>query len=242
MLHYWHKTAGILAAVFVIILCVTGVLLNHAGELQLDENYLQNELLLGMYDIRVEGKPVSYAVEGGHITHLVDRLYFNDREMPVRSDRLIGAVTHGELVVVATPGELHLLNEKGELVETLSGYDGVPAGMSRIGINEWSEFVIEGVHGDYLYDLEDLAWQGYDELSAVWAEAVATPGHLAQQLVSLYRGRGLSMERFLLDLHSGRIFGPVGVYFVDLVAVALLFLALSGSWMWFKSRAVNNKP
>ena len=49
-----------------------------------------------------------------------------------------------------------------------------------------------------------------------------------------YSGSPLSYERVLLDLHSGRIFGRVGVLVVDAAAVALLLLALSGFYMWFK--------
>jgi hypothetical protein len=43
----------------------------------------------------------------------------------------------------------------------------------------------------------------------------------------------ISWQRLLLDLHSGRWFGAYGVWLVDLAAVILLFLALSGCWIWF---------
>ncbi len=44
------------------------------------------------------------------------------------------------------------------------------------------------------------------------------------------------MERVLLDLHSGRIFGPVGVLVYDLLALALGFLSISGLLLWFRGR------
>jgi len=40
----------------------------------------------------------------------------------------------------------------------------------------------------------------------------------------------------LLDLHSGRIFGPVGVLVYDLLALTLGFLAISGLVLWFRGR------
>ncbi|MFT5351416.1 MAG: hypothetical protein ACI9MF_002239 [Gammaproteobacteria bacterium] len=56
-------------------------------------------------------------------------------------------------------------------------------------------------------------------------------------MLSLYRGKGLSLERILLDLHSGRLLGNAGVFIVDLAALFFVFLALSGSWMWLRKRS-----
>jgi uncharacterized iron-regulated membrane protein len=44
------------------------------------------------------------------------------------------------------------------------------------------------------------------------------------------------MERLILDLHSGRIFGPVGILIYDLLAVIVGFLAISGVIFWFRGR------
>ena len=49
-----------------------------------------------------------------------------------------------------------------------------------------------------------------------------------------YRGSGLSLERVILDLHSGRIVGQWGVYVVDGAALLFLALVITGLWMWMK--------
>ncbi len=59
---------------------------------------------------------------------------------------------------------------------------------------------------------------------------------LQQAITRVYRGEGLSLERLLLDLHSGRIFGSIGVLVYDLLALALGFLSISGLVLWFRSR------
>jgi len=43
-----------------------------------------------------------------------------------------------------------------------------------------------------------------------------------------WRGQGLTVERVLLDLHSGRILAAAGVWLMDVVAVCMIVLALSG--------------
>lgn len=50
----------------------------------------------------------------------------------------------------------------------------------------------------------------------------------------LFRGRILPWERVILDLHSGRIFGPWGPWLMDAAAILLLFLAGSGVSIWWK--------
>ncbi len=57
------------------------------------------------------------------------------------------------------------------------------------------------------------------------------PCGLRGRLVEAYRGKGLLLERVLLDVHSGRILGAWGVYLVDAAAVLFLGLVLSGLWM-----------
>ena len=46
----------------------------------------------------------------------------------------------------------------------------------------------------------------------------------------------LSWERLLLDVHSGRLAGRIGVLLVDAIGVLLCALALSGIAMWWLHR------
>lgn len=40
------------------------------------------------------------------------------------------------------------------------------------------------------------------------------------------------METLLLDLHSDRFFGDVGVLFIDIVGLLLRMLAITALWAW----------
>ena len=46
----------------------------------------------------------------------------------------------------------------------------------------------------------------------------------------------ISWQRLMQDLHSGRWFGGWGVWMMDIAAVILLLLAVSGLWMWWGKR------
>lgn len=47
---------------------------------------------------------------------------------------------------------------------------------------------------------------------------------------------GISVQRLLLDLHSGRIAGRYGPLALDVLAALLTVLSLSGAWLFLKLR------
>ena len=77
-----------------------------------------------------------------------------------------------------------------------------------------------------------MEWRHEADPEVTWAEPVTLPPGLRDRLVETYRGKGLPLERVLLDVHSGRILGAWGVYLVDAAAVLFLGLVLTGLWMW----------
>ena len=46
----------------------------------------------------------------------------------------------------------------------------------------------------------------------------------------------INLERFLLDAHSGRVFGKYGIYVIDVAAILLLILSITGIWLWVVRR------
>jgi hypothetical protein len=97
--------------------------------------------------------------------------------------------------------------------------------------------VVRSPEGDYQSDSNFLEWQKIQTPEATWSRPAAAPAELVTALQQAYRGTGLSLERVLLDTHSGRILGAWGVYLVDAAAFAFLLLACSGIWLWSRRRA-----
>ena len=122
---------------------------------------------------------------------------------------LIGFVMLADFMVVAVEGELLLLTPGGRLIERLAGIHGVPAGMQAVGLDRAGRLVVRASHGDYIVDEDFLAWRDVGTAEAQWSVATALPEGLYRKLAALYRGSGLSMERLLLDLHSGRLLGAL---------------------------------
>ena len=230
----WHRRIGIVTALFVILLVLTGLMLNHTDFLQLDSRYVQNQLLLDAYDISPDEQPVGFRAGDRWISQVGERIYLGDVHVSGNVNRLVGAVLNGQDIVIAFDGQLIILNEKGDQVERLTGAEGVPAGMRTIGLSPDRQIVIRGSHGDYQVDLETLDWHEEKELEASWSVEEKIPDSLLARLLADYRGKGLPYERVVLDLHSGRFLGGYGIYIIDLAALLFLVLAVTGVWMWFR--------
>ena len=218
------------------LLVFTGLLLNHTDKLNLQNMFVKSNMLLDWYHIQPKGEVSGFMVNQHWVTQINSRLYFDQREVADHIENLFGVVRLSDGFIVALDGSLLILTLSGELVEGLSGAEGVPAGIKSIGLSEEGEVVIRAAHGDYLADLDTTEWQEEAGLSVDWSEHQEIPKDLYDQLLILYRGKGLPLERVILDIHSGRILGYAGVLLVDFMAILFLLLAMSGVWMWVKYR------
>lgn len=234
LIHRWHRRFGIISALFVVLLVLTGLLLNHTETLNLDSSYVQSDLLLDIYDISPGKSPVGFQAGDHWISQVGERVYYDDVNIAEGVNSLVGAVHANNEIIIGFDGQLLIVDEAGTLIERLTGADGVPAGMQSIGAAPDGQIVIRGSHGDYQVRLDALDWHEEEELVAAWSVPANIPDALLGQLLTAYRGKGLSYERLLLDLHSGRLMGNLGIYIIDAAALLFLFLAVTGIWMWFK--------
>jgi hypothetical protein len=236
-LYLWHRYIGLSAALFVIVLSATGLALNHTESLQMDSTHVQSELLLDWYGIQAPDNLGSYSAGPVLFTEVNERVFRDSEIIDGLSAPLVGAIDYQDLIIVATLDQLTLLNRTGELIESIGGAAGVPAGMKAIGITADGALVIHAAHGYYMTDENLLQWSETDTVEATWSTQSDTPPQLAQAIQANYRGNGLPLERVVLDLHSGRLFGDAGVLLIDAAAILFLLLAISGVWLWSRRRA-----
>lgn len=230
----WHRVAGIIAAAFVLLLSVTGLLLNHTSDLDLDKRFVRAHWLLDWYGIGVPRAPISFAVGEHWVSQIGSRVYFDARELG-DFGALVGAVKLPHVIAVAAGGKVILLTPAGETVEVLAGEHGVPAGMRAIG-SSGDSLVIRGAHGTYVTDAELTRWHRRAVKTVRWTVPQTAPNDLQLQLIEAYRGHGLSAERVVRDIHSGRVLGRYGYWVMDVAALGFLLLAATGLWLWMRRR------
>jgi len=235
LLWRWHRRLGLAAALFALLLAVTGVLLNHTPGLGLDHSFVEADWLHRAYGDRSGGLPAYRLGEQWLFRTADGRVYLDATEVAPCRGALVGATAAGPLLAAACAEELLLLTGEGVLVESLAAATGLPNPVTAIG--ELEGRVLVQVDGEWrVADLEAVEFEERAPAGAIIRQLA--PGSLPDPLRRAIPGAGdwLTWERLLLDLHSGRLFGRAGVLLVDAAGVLLGCLALSGVAMWFLHR------
>jgi hypothetical protein len=231
----WHRRLGLAAAVLVLVLSVTGIMLNHTESLELDETPLRNSWLLSVYGVE---PPViiSFAMDSQFISHLGgDYLYLDDQELAYCRGLFAGVVSITGIWVAGCGDELILLTGDGEIIERIGAVYQFPTALTRIG-RCGESLCFEAGAQRFFADVDQLAWRPVGEGLSQWSQAVALPSKLERSLVDQFQGQAISWERVLLDLHSGRILSGFGVAVMDLAALGLLWLSISGFTLWYQGK------
>lgn len=231
-LYVLHRWIGAVAALLVLLVATTGLILNHAADWSLDRQPVRLGAALDAYGIDVPA-PEQGVRAGDHWISAADGSAYRDTVRLERCGALIGVAVSGEWTLIVGDEAALLIDGEGRLVER-SDRSGWPSPITRVAATD-AGFVLTTPAADFFSGPELLGWQPYATASPRRVAPVeALPSGLSAQIRDDARARLLNWERVLLDLHSGRLPGRAGVYIADLLALALIALALSGLWMWIR--------
>jgi len=238
-----HRYLGLAAALFVVLLAVTGLLLNHSAELRLGSRHIEFAPLLAWYNLEATPQVESYRLAASWVSCVGDTAFIGRQPLPAVVGCPVGVVKVSGMWVVATPQELVLLTADGELIERLGSAAGVPGGISAVGIRPAGALAVATAEGWQGADSDLLHWQPLGpDAEVTWSRPGIAPPELHEGLLQTYRGHGLTVERFVQDLHSGRLFGRWGTLVMDTVAVLCLILVVSGWVLWRQGGRSRRAP
>jgi len=233
-----HRWVGLSLVAFVLLLSISGIALNHSIDLELDRRYVSWSWLLDAYGLEVPAPATSFADSGHRATLVGERLFLDGRDTGQQDSILTGIAGLGSLVVIGGEQTVYLMTESGEFVEAIDLGAKLDGPIEQVG-RSGERAILKSAGKLYRSDPEIALFEAWDDESADhWS--VATPPDAAELAVlqTAWRGRGVTVERLLLDLHSGRVFGSAGPLFMDIVAILLIALSLSGLIL---SRARNRR-
>lgn len=219
-----HRLIGLGGAVFLLILLVTGVGLQHTDDLGLNDTFAASPALLHWWGIEAPTRYTAYRADDTEVVELGGRLFVNGQGVLDNLNALVGAVAVGDLILAAGPSVLTVTTADGALVDHMV----TPALVDRVG--KLGDTAVIGTEtGVLIADDSLLSWGPAGSSDAVaWSKPVILGTETLASLQRLYLQRTLSWERVVADLHSGRVLGPFGPLLVDLVAFALIALAITG--------------
>lgn len=225
----YHKFLGLFAALLAFVLSITGLLLQHTDTLELDKRYLKADWLLSWYSYP-QPDIQRIQLEQHEILQVEDKLLMDGRLLEASQGELWGAADNGETLLIGSGEQLFWVNKEAWLIDTLEAPATQPAALA----SHQSDFLLLSEDGWFAADNELESWAP----ASPYAGPLLKPDPVSIQEVHLPAelAVGISWERLLLDLHSGRLFGAVGVVLMDLAALALVLLAFTGCWVWLRKR------
>ena len=229
-LRRWHRWFGLLVAIPALVLSLTGLLLNHLDGLGLRHRPLPL-WLAGIYGVTEPLAVYGVHQDGRWWSQAADNLY---RDTDVVADcrgAFAGVVVTQGVLVAGCGGNLLLLSPSGELLERLGRDFGIPA-FSLLG-EAGDRVVVDTPSGPVQIDIESLTLKPWPD---AWQPSVPQP--LPATLRAALPGKvppEINWERLLLDVHAGRVLPLVGTLLMDLSAMLILVLAISGVWIWLRN-------
>lgn len=232
----WHRRLGLAGMLLLFVLSITGIMLNHTEEFKLDETSIESELLLNWYDINPRGEPISFQLNKVWISQWNQQLFFNGHILFNHSERLQGIAISGDIIAIALQQHVLLVDTNGEVIELIPVK--TRGTINKIASNEGTIVLLDKQQHTYVSDTQLSHWKPRVLSQPLnWsAESNISPIQI-DTLKKSFRGDGLNLEKFILDLHSGRIFNDKwGVYIMDATAILMMLLGISGTWVWWSRK------
>lgn len=240
-LREWHRKLGIIAAFFIIFLSVSGVALNHTTALSLAHQPISNIWLLDHYGIAPPHDVRFYQHKTNTLQVTNNLLWLNDKLLVESADTIIAATfipsvqkPDSQIVLVASRDQIYLFNQQGDLIDQLGEELGVPQNINALSVDNHG-IIIRTPTGYYQANSDFFEWKSVNFIMEPnWIKPTKASDKAIAEAELAYRSQFLTLERIVLDAHSGRIFGLFGVLFMDAVAVLLILLSLSGIYIWVR--------
>lgn len=226
-----HRSMGAIVALFVMLLAITGMLLNHTTELKLDQRYLTWNWLLEHYGVATVEADAVFLLDQKVISQFNEQLFVDAIPVTNVQRPVLGGVVLDDLMVLATDDALILLSPEGEFIERMGNAAGVPPEIQNIGL----------FHGDPVIQTRDGMWRSdflldqWERISLQgigWSVPQPMPDSIETELAEYFHGKGIAVEQLILDIHNGRIVERFGVWILDAFAVLMIVISLTGLWMW----------
>tara|TARA_B100001540_G_scaffold81017_1_gene72760 strand:- start:81 stop:872 length:792 start_codon:yes stop_codon:yes gene_type:complete len=228
-----HRRVGYAISLFLLFLVVTGVLMHRSTDWGIEEVRLGSSWLTSWYRPAPTDGVQHYQIGPHWLSKVDNRLYLNgttiDGDAGV-SDHVLGAVMVDDFFVVATADSLVLMSPDGQLIERI-GLALLPGRMTAIGQNGNRAVIINTAYGQFVADASLMSWTAIAQPAGqeiLWSRPQGAPEKITADVMDAYYEQGVLLTQFFYDVHTGRIFGTLGVWVMDVTALGVLFLLVSG--------------
>ena len=217
-------------------LAVTGWALNHTQGLKLAERNLSSGALVDWYGFGEPSKIDVYIAGSLQVAWIDGNLYLEDELLAESIEQPAGIVADSGRFYVFTPTTLTIFSDSGAQIEHLY----LDIVIERLSPEVQGSVILATARGQLRMNLDSLEMSEYSGTNLAWLRPLNLRHEDLAYWTDVHNSSLISMERFLLDLHSGRLFGSGGIWVMDAFALAFLILAVTGIIVWIKGREQAN--
>jgi hypothetical protein len=237
-----HRRIGLVVIWLVLWLATTGILLNHSDDLNLDSISLKSSWLQKLYGLETQAPTMAYPFGEDWLLSLPGAYYLEGQVIRDDYGLLVGGVKLKDSSLLVTSESVVVLDKNAEVLEVQGVFNGLEGEFLKVGLYH-GQPLLKTSEGYYVASKDLLEWKPFSESDAEvkWSTLTPTPEAVLNNIQGLERNAqpGISLERFILDLHSGRLFGHLSWLFMDIFALLLIAGSISGFVIWFKLRVKN---
>lgn len=234
LLRSMHALLGILVIIPLLIFTITGVLLNHKSHFSLDDKHIKSEWVMSQYGLDFSETPKAWKLgKNGFFTKWANQFVLNGKKVELNVDPH-SAIEVANGFCIASKESIYYFDTQGLLVEVLGTGLSLPEGeILNIGVDVKGLLIIEYREQCYKADNSDLI--SFKPVKKDQCKHWSIEKQLTKQ--DLQRSKeaiidsGQPLDRVILDIHSGNIFPLVGMILVDLFALGILGLSISGCFL-----------
>ncbi|MCJ8319680.1 MAG: PepSY domain-containing protein [Colwellia sp.] len=235
-LREWHRKLGIVAAFFLIFLSITGIALNHTDSFKLAHYNVKSTWLLDHYGIKAPNQLSFYSDNITVTDHLV---WLKNTLLLEVSTPVVSIGVFQNYILIATEQSFYIYSQEGKLVDKLGVSSGLPLGITEMFLGN-NNAIVKTAMGYYQTDSDFFDWQKITPITDPnWIVKINATQEQKSLAILNYKAQFLTWERIIVDTHSGRFFGIIGVYFMDVVALLLILLSVSGIYIWIRHARAN---
>ncbi len=230
-----HRRIATGAVAIVLWFALTGLVLNHAVDAGLHKRLLPASLADFFYG-RSLPKQLDGYVPGGHWLTVLDGTLYHDARAVASCDALAGAMALGELNAAACHDAVYILDGNGNPVERIDAAWGLRGDIIAIGVQTVDMQIADTKSMSLVIATREKTWCTDSAMTSVTPCTTSTAATPMQPLTAAARAKlmpalsapAIDIERFVHDLHSGRLFGSAARFVWDFFALTLLALAATG--------------
>jgi len=247
LIRRWHRRIGVVVSLWLILLAVTGILLNHSDDLSLQKSYVNYDWIIKLYRIKAPQKIVCFQSDKnkGSVCQIGDQIYLQNDWLMNTKGLLIGFYQRVDFNYIITQQDVFVYTLDWQLIEHFNLDNGLPGDINMVGTLSSKTSITSQMlqlQMPLLFKIEGktwrldqaLIWKVLDNETVHRLPVINPTKNLKEQLQQAYLTRQITLLHFLQDLHSARIFSLTGKYLTDLVALLLIALSISGLITWIK--------